>query len=139
MKNYNKELISALHSVFWYNGLLEQEDDEWVDFKADDGRTLLSRPKYREDCIINKLIWELRNKKTIYNSYGLSHVEELCEGFVAPGEFNVIWMILVEMFGSCGTSPRIGWIEKREECAEFLETIVQAEELYYKEVKENEE
>ena len=27
------------------------------------------------------------------------------------------------------------WIEKREECAEFLETIVQAEELYYEEVK----
>ena len=133
MKNYNKELINALHSVFWYDGLLEQEDDEWVDFNG------ISRPKYKEDCIINKLIWELRNKKTTYNFYTLSDIDELCDDFVFPREFNVIWMMLVEMFGSCGTSPRTGWIERREECAEFLETVVQAEELYYEEVKEKKE
>ena len=43
------------------------------------------------------------------------------------------------MVGACGTSPRTGWIERREECAEFLETVVQAEELYYEEVKEKKE
>ena len=73
MKNYNKELINALHSVFWYDGLLEQEGDEWVDFDK------FSRPKYTEDCVVNKLIWELRNKKTEYDFYTLSDMEELCD------------------------------------------------------------
>ena len=131
MKDYNKELIYALHSVFWYDGLLEQEGDEWVDFKKEGSNVSLSRPKYEKHCVINNLIWELRNKVTQYEHYSISDAEELCRDFVAPGEFNVIWMMLVEMFGSCGTSPRTGWIERREECAEFLETVVQAEELIY--------
>ena len=41
----------------------------------------------------------------------------------------MLWQMLVEMFGTCGTSPRTGWIEKRDECADFLEMIVQYEEL----------
>ena len=46
-------------------------------------------------------------------------------------ELNVLWILLVEMFGDCGTSPRSGWIEKRSECANFLETIVEIEELRF--------
>ena len=38
---------------------------------------------------------------------------------------------VLEMFGSCGTSPRTGWIEQREECAKFLEQVVCIEELMY--------
>ena len=40
---------------------------------------------------------------------------------------SVIWQMLVEMFGDCGTSPRFGWIEKRKECAEFLREIMNAQ------------
>lgn len=38
-------------------------------------------------------------------------------------EKHTIWMLLVGMFGSWGTSIRSGWIEKTAECAEFIEAL----------------
>ena len=133
INDYNAKLMQALNSVFWYDGLLEQEGDEWVDFAH------LSRPKYDKNCVILQLIDELRHKNTKYDFYTLDDALELCDEFRSPREFNVIWMILVEMFGSCGTSPRTGWIEKREKCADFLEQIVEIEERLYNEVNDEED
>lgn len=36
-------------------------------------------------------------------------------------QLQVLNMMLVELFGDCGTSPRFGWIEKLDECKEFLQ------------------
>ena len=39
----------------------------------------------------------------------------------------VIWMILVDVFGDYGTSPRTGWIEKEKwnECKNFIFKITE--------------
>lgn len=134
IKDYNYSMMNALHSVFWYDGLLDQEDDKWLEFDLSNGEKF-SRPKYKDDCVVLKLIDELRNKEPKNSYYKFSDVRELCEDFVSPGEFNVIWMMLVEMFGNCGTSPRTGWIEKREECAYFLQQVVEIEERKYQEMR----
>lgn len=36
----------------------------------------------------------------------------------------ILWFILVCMFGNYGTSPRFGWIEKRNEAIEFLNSLL---------------
>ena len=40
-------------------------------------------------------------------------------------QFQVIWMILVELFGDCGTSPRSGWLEmkNRDKIIKFIDRI----------------
>lgn len=122
IQDYNIELLDALHSWFWYNGLLEQDGDKWVDFEH------ISRPKYDENCLILKLISILREDET--ESLELKDLREKCNvDMYYDEELNVLWLLLVEMFGDCGTSPRSGWIERRKECADFLETIVEIEEL----------
>ena len=121
MKDYNKDMLYALNSVFWYEGLLDQEGDEWVDFDN------FSRPKYKENCVICQLIKDLENSQSYYIT------DMVPEGFEVSGRHTVIWQMLVEMFGSCGTSPRTGWIEQTKECAEFLKTVMCAEELIWKE------
>ena len=44
-------------------------------------------------------------------------------------QLQVIWIILVEMFGDCGTSPRSGWLytNNREEVNEFIDKITYTE------------
>ena len=124
LQDYNIELLDALHSWFWYNGLLEQDGDKWVDFEN------ISRPKYDENCLILKLITILREDET--ESLEIKDLREKCNiDMYYDEELNVLWLLLVEMFGEYGTSPRSGWIEKRKECADFLETIVEIEELKY--------
>lgn len=122
VNDYNVALMQSLHSVFWYQGLLEQDGDEWITFPN------ISRPKYTDNCVIVRLIEELKNKKTKYNFYCHEDIKELCEDFSIGHQYNVIWIMLVEMFGSCGTSPRTGWIDKRKECADFLQQILEIEE-----------
>ena len=122
VNDYNIALMRSLHSVFWYQGLLEQDGNKWTTFHN------ISRPKYTDDCVIVRLIDELKNKKTEYESYDYDDICELCSDFAMHKEFNVIWMMLVEMFGSCGTSPRTGWIDKRKECADFLQQVLEIEE-----------
>ena len=123
VNDYNVALMQSLNSVFWYQGLLEQDGQEWITFPNN-----LSRPKYTDDCTIIKLIYELKNKETELGYYGYTDICELDKDFGVHKEFNVIWIMLVEMFGNCGTSPRTGWIDKRKECAEFLQQIVEIEE-----------
>ena len=127
--NYNLQLLRALHSWFWYNGLLDQVDDEWVDFEKDG--ECYTRPKYDENCLILQLISALRDDDTIHLS--LQSLEEKYSIDMSSfnEELNVLWILLVEMFGDCGTSPRSGWIKKRSECADFLETVVEIEELIF--------
>lgn len=123
INDYNVALMNALHSVFWYQGLLVPDGEERIELP--DGE-YLSIPKYSKDCVIVRLIDELKNKKQDdIEFYTLEDVCKLCEDFGTRKEFNVIWMMLVEMFGSCGTSPRTGWIEEREECAEFLQQVLE--------------
>ena len=40
-------------------------------------------------------------------------------------QFQVIWMILVELFGNCGTSPRSGWLEmkNKDRIIKFIDSI----------------
>ena len=123
IQDYNIKLLDALHSWFWYNGLLYRVDDEGVTFEN------ISRPKYDENCLILKLISILR--ETEDDILTLSSLEEKynIDMSTTDKELNVLWILLVEMFGNCGTSPRTGWIEKRKDCADFLETIVEMEEL----------
>lgn len=126
IQDYNIKLLDALHSWFWYNGLLEKNNDELIGFEN------ISRPKYDENCLILKLISILR--ETEDDILTLSSLEEKynIDMSSTDKELNVLWILLVEMFGNCGTSPRTGWIEKRKDCADFLETIVEIEELRYK-------
>lgn len=126
IQDYNIKLLDALHSWFWYNGLLEKNSDELMGFEN------ISRPKYDENCLILKLISILR--ETEDDILTLSSLKEKynIDMSSTDKELNVLWILLVEMFGNCGTSPRTGWIEKRKECADFLETIVEIEELRYK-------
>ena len=123
IQDYNIKLLDALHSWFWYNGLLYRVDDEGVTFEN------ISRPKYDENCLILKLISILR--ETEDDILTLSSLEEKynIDMSTTDKELNVLWILLVEMFGDCGTSPRTGWIEKRKDCADFLETIVEMEDL----------
>lgn len=126
IQDYNIKLLDALHSWFWYNGLLEKNSDELIGFEN------ISKPKYDENCLILKLISILR--ETEDDILTLSSLEEKynIDMSTTDKELNVLWILLVEMFGNCGTSPRTGWIEKRKDCADFLETIVEIEELRYK-------
>lgn len=73
----------ALDGVTWYNGLADVVLS-WADLQPKNG-TLLSPPKeYGADP------WSPEEDKS---------------------QLQVIWMIAVELFGDCGTSPRFGWIE----------------------------
>ena len=127
--NYNLSLLHALHSWFWYNGLLDQVDDEWVDFEKDG--ICFTRPKYDENCLILRLITALRDTDAEHLSLH-SLEEKYSIDMSSPNEeLNVLWILLVEMFGDCGTSPRSGWIENRSECADFLEAVVEIEELIF--------
>lgn len=126
IQDYNIKLLDALHSWFWYNGLLEKNSDELIGFEN------IPVAKYDKNCLILKLISILR--ETEDDILTLSSLEEKYNINMSSTdkELNVLWILLVEMFGNCGTSPRTGWIEKRKDCADFLETIVEIEELRYK-------
>lgn len=128
IKDYNKEMLNALHSVFWYEGLLEQDKDEWVDFKKSNDEYAFSRPKYADNCFLVMFIKTLKEHNGFFT---FTDVEKISDGFQWQSRHTVIWQMLVEMFGSCGTSPRTGWIEQTKECADFLEQIVCIEELMY--------
>lgn len=129
INNYNLSLLHALHSWFWYNGLLDQVDDEWVDFEKDG--VLFTGPKYDENCLIIRLITALRDNDAEHLSLH-SLEEKYSIDMSSPNEeLNVLWILLVEMFGDCGTSPRSGWIENRSACADFLETVVDISELIF--------
>ena len=120
MENIKEKMLDALRSVFWYEGLLTKDNSG----------------NYSNTCWLVKFIDDLeKNTNTKYQN--MYTVEDL-EAFNKNNDFDedefdqrerhtVIWQMLVEMFGDCGTSPRFGWIEKRKECAEFLREIMNAQ------------
>ena len=119
MQNIKEKMLDALKSVFWYEGLLTEDDSG----------------NYSTNCWLVKFIDDLeRNASTKYqNMYTVDDLESFNKNndfdedeFDQRERHSVIWQMLVEMFGDCGTSPRFGWIEKRKECAEFLREILNA-------------
>ena len=120
MENIKEKMLDGLRSVFWYEGLLTEDDSG----------------NYSTNCWLVKFIDDLeRNASTKYqNMYTVDDLESFNKNndfdedeFDHRGRHSVIWQMLVEMFGDCGTSPRFGWIEKRKECAEFLREIMNAQ------------
>lgn len=119
MELLTEKMIDALHAIFWYEGLLNEVYD--------------SNPtEYADNCWLLKFIKDLReNDKTKYEDWYMTDDLESMQVFDDiqldwEERHCVIWQMLVEMFGSCGTSPRTGWIETRKECADFLEMVVNA-------------
>lgn len=78
-----------------------------------------------------RLITALRDTDTTHLSLHSLEEKYSIDMSSSNKELNVLWILLVEMFGDCGTSPRSGRIEKRSECADFLETVVEIEELIF--------
>ena len=98
------EYISALDAVTWYNGLAE-EIVKWTE------------PGYFDESY-GYLNWK-------WNKFRKFDLE-------TQHQLEIIWMIAVELFGECGTSPRSGWIEDKEGFFEFCRNITQL----YREAKE---
>lgn len=96
--------LDALDSVTWYNGLAE-EIVKWTE------------PGYfdEEHGFLN---WKWKK----FRNFDLETQHQL----------EVIWIIAVELFGECGTSPRSGWIENKADFYEFCHYITQT----YREAKE---
>lgn len=89
-----ENMVHALDSVTWYNGLAEYV------------------MKWKTDCP--------RVNGTIVPD------ETYCCGEMDSfiyDQLQVIWMICVELFGDCGTSPRTGWIEDEEGFCKFIDDI----------------
>lgn len=93
------KLIDALDSVTWYNGLAEIIL-EWK-----------KEGYLKEDEHLITRDWDNEEK------YGTE----------ADAQIQVIWMMCVEMFGDCGTSPRFGWIytENKKQFHKFIDDITQ--------------
>ena len=119
MENIKEKMLDALRSVFWYEGLLTEDDS----------------CNYSTNCWLVKFIDDL--EKNANTKYRYTYTVDDLEAFNKNNDFDedefdqrerhsVIWQMLVEMFGDCGTSPRFGWIEKRKECAESLREIMNA-------------
>lgn len=93
----DEKIIRALDSVIWYNCY---------------GENVLGWIKYG-DAIVNNSEWNIIMCPfdDLKNNTGLT----------------IIWMILVDMFGDYGTSPRSGWIERENwnECKNFILKITE--------------
>ena len=95
--NNAEKLLDALDSVTWYNGLAE-------------------------------IIVEWKKNDYFKNfDYAFSWDWNKFEGYdkETQSQLEVIWIICVELFGECGTSPRSGWIlkENREKFNKFIDDI----------------
>lgn len=99
-----ERLINALDSVTWYNGLAEIIV-KWKD------------EHYFDSC-----------------SYSLSWNWNTFERYDPETRYQlqVIWMICVELFGDCGTSPRNGWIEpeNKDDFYKFIDDITETYREY---------
>ena len=94
----NCTIEQALCSIFWYEGLIDKE--------------------YSSDSLVIQMIKDLRASSNFYT------MDDVPKEFEIRDRHTIIWQMLVEMFGSCGTSPRTGWIEDTQECANFLERVI---------------
>ena len=90
-----EDYTHALDSVTWYNGLAATVL-KWKDLKSDND--------YSIACPDNYCLDPPKMVNGIY-TYPPS------EYYMDKAQLQVLWMMAVEMFGDCGTSPRFGWIE----------------------------
>lgn len=97
-----ENIIDALDSVTWYNGLAE-EIAHWKE------------PGYFDERY-GHLSWRWMQ----FSKFPLD----------VKNQLEVIWMICVELFGECGTSPRSGWIEQKEPFYQFVDAITKTHREY---------
>lgn len=105
--------------------------DELIDIQE----TVLNMLK-EKDIIIEKLLDSL-DSVVWYNGYyekfekikneisKMKENENYRFDYGNDEQFQVIWMILVELYGDCGTSPRSGWLEmkNRDKIIKFIDRI----------------
>ena len=103
------DIIDALDSVIWYNGLGE-EVLKWIELEPD----------------IHGTISHERAYKYPFEDDG-------------DAQLQLIWMICVCLFGDYGSSPRVGWIEDIPGFRKFIKKICKSylkqEELWIPEEK----
>lgn len=99
-----EDLLDALDGVTWYNCLAE----EIIKWKNPDNYNRTS-----PDGLIYYPDGWLSPKKEFWSSW-----PEHCRD-----QMEVLWMICVQLFGDYGTSPRYGWIEKKDEFFKFIDSI----------------
>lgn len=94
----DNKLLAGLNSVVWYNG--------W-------GGTI----NLLKDYINNY------QPKSKYDS--IPWPEHILGNYISDLFPRIVWFLMVEMFGDCGTSPRVGWIniDKKDDAIAFLENI----------------
>lgn len=99
----SESLITALDAVTWYNGLAE----EIVKWKNPDNYSSLNPIgiPYQDGMLVPKI------------EFRFGWPEDCKE------QLEVFWMICVLLFGNYGSSPRVGWIEKKDEFFKFIDNI----------------
>ena len=92
-----EELINAMADMVWYNGY---ED------------VLKSISDYIRYC----------NKEEYYS---FAYPKEILKTYKIDEFPNIVWSLMVLMFGNYGTSPRFGWIdiENKDKALAFLDAI----------------
>lgn len=119
------------HEIYELKRELRQKGGETM-FEKDETcgltATMGERMEYALECIISynghngwleELADEIEKAPDIYKcpfDYREWHTEE-----------HTIWMILVGMFGNWGTSIRGGWIEEKQECADYIRKLITEE------------
>ena len=95
----------AFFWALWYNGFEEHVDamieyinDNGVDIRGDGRRLQVEFPRGKSACVT-------------------------VDDVVHDNPNSILWMVLVDMFGDYGTSPRYGWIEQPHECVEYLKEL----------------
>ena len=101
--NGANRILDALDGVTWYNCLAEEiikwKDPENYNTSSPYGSS------YPDVWLVPKI--------EFWNSWPKEMKEQL----------EVIWMIFVLLFGNYGTSPRSGWIERKDEFFAFIDEI----------------
>ena len=101
------DFLDALDSVVWYNGLGE-EILKWKNLDNYNVKTPYGN-YYPDNWLSPKIdFW--------------SKWPNDCRD-----QLEVIWMICVILFGDYGTSPRSGWIEKKDEFFAFIDAITETD------------
>ena len=109
-RTLEEKLLDGLDSLVCYNGLGEIIE-RWLALEPTHGKFIACPWSYAmTDAEVDEASWA-------------------CE------QLQAIWVIAVECYGSCGTSPRFGWIEDKDGFRWFVNRILQS----YRRGKEMEE
>lgn len=79
---------------------------------------------------LSRYIQEWKNiPENPYGSYWPIYSEQAGGNSTIHDQLQIFWMIAVELFGECGTSPRSGWIEKEnlESFHEWIDEITMSQ------------